>query len=122
MLGLVGCCVQLLCYPPLLPKIQCLTHKMQLFYYEQGGGGGGYVGTGTFSVTPGNSVTVTVGAAGNGALDAVDNTIAGNSPGGVSSFGSMLSRNGGLTPVVMNGPGANGNDPNNRSSIIMIAR
>jgi hypothetical protein len=95
---------------------------MQLFYYGQGGGGGGYVGRGNISVIPGNSVTVTVGAAGNGALANTDNTISGNSPGGVSSFGSMLSANGGLTPANVNGPGANGNDPNNRSSVITIAR
>jgi hypothetical protein len=37
-----------------------------------------------------------------------DNTIAGNSAGGVSSFGSFLSSTGGLTVTGVNNPAANG--------------
>lgn len=76
---------------------------------HQGGGGSGYVQTGTFSVTPGQSIAVTVGSGGNGAI-AVNSTndIIGISPGTSSSFGSLLTANGGQVVTSVNGGGQNG--------------
>ena len=65
-------------------------------YYDAapagGGGGGGYTATSTdVTVTPGQEIAVVVGAG--GAL----RTTYGNNAGGVSSFGAILSANGGTT-------------------------
>lgn len=77
---------------------------------HQGGGGSGLVATAMLTVTPGAVVPVTVGAGGLGAAQTNNgsNDIIGNTPGGASSFGALLSARGGSTPTVINGPGANG--------------
>jgi Divergent InlB B-repeat domain len=76
---------------------------------HQGGGGSGLVATGNFPVSAGAVVAVTVGGPGAGAV-ACDNCneIVGNTPGGTSSFGMLLSAAGGQTSTVINGPGSNG--------------
>lgn len=76
---------------------------------HQGGGGSGYVQTGTFNLSPGQSIPVTVGAGGTGA-SAVFNTnnIQGISPGQASSFGNLLTANGGQVVTSVNGGGQNG--------------
>lgn len=76
---------------------------------HQGGGGSGLVATGTLAVSAGDLVPVTVGGFGKGANPCNGcNDIIGNTPGGASSFGTMLSAAGGQTPTVGNGPGGNG--------------
>lgn len=60
-----------------------------LGHYCGGGGGGGYTKTGTYTVTPGSSYVVTVGAGGKGVAAA-----AGNS-GGTTSVGTLISAAGG---------------------------
>ncbi len=59
--------------------------------YRAGGGGGGgaFVLNNSVSVTPGNNITVTVGAGGTGV------TAADGNPGGQSSFGGLVNANGG---------------------------
>ncbi|MEZ5108377.1 MAG: hypothetical protein R2829_05315 [Bacteroidia bacterium] len=59
--------------------------------YRAGGGGGGgaFVLNNSVSVTPGNNITVTVGAGGTGV------TAADGNPGGHSSFGGLFNANGG---------------------------
>lgn len=63
------------------------------------GGGGGYVASGTFSVTINSTVPVTVGAGGTGAVQTQhpDDSISGNTNGFASTFGDMLTANGGTT-------------------------
>lgn len=76
---------------------------------HQGGGAGGFVQTGTYSVVPGNTYNITVGSGGLGAQTVVStNTITGNTPGGSSSFGNLLTVQGGGTPVNINGPAGSG--------------
>lgn len=76
---------------------------------HQGGGGSGYVQTGTFNVSAGQTINVTVGTGGTGA-SAVnnDNTIIGISPGTASSFGNLLTANGGQVVTSVNGGGQHG--------------
>lgn len=70
-----------------------------------GGGGGGYMAKSTLTVTPGQSVPVTIGAGG-----------AVSKAGGTTSFGSLLSANGGsaggdgTTSGASNGYGGKGGD------------
>lgn len=71
-------------------------------------GGSGLVSEATVAVTPGDTIAVTVGAAGTGANEAPGNEILGNTPGGTSSFGALLSAAGGSTVTSLNAPGANG--------------
>jgi hypothetical protein len=73
---------------------------------HSGGGGSGFVATGTFSVSQGQSIAVTVGQAGNGAIQQTDNSVVGISPGGSSSFGNLLSAGGGQV-VTSSGSTAN---------------
>ena len=63
------------------------------------GGGGGYVQCGTFSVTGGTTIPVTVGVGGSGAAMTLNlnNNIVGNTNGSVSSFGTILVATGGRT-------------------------
>ena len=75
---------------------------------HQGGGGSGYVQTGTYPVTPGQSIAITVGTGGTGAITQnANNNIVGLTPGTASSFGSFLTANGGL---VVSGVNQTGND------------
>jgi hypothetical protein len=76
---------------------------------HQAGGGGGRVAAQTVDLTGMDSVAVTVGDAGLGAM-AFDgnNNIVGNTPGGTSSFGTLVMATGGLTSTVVNGPGGDG--------------
>ena len=72
-------------------------------------GAGGFVAYGTFSLTPGQSIAVTVGGGGSGALRQTSNTITGNSAGGSSNFGSLLTCNGGgTTTSTVGGAGGSG--------------
>ena len=64
------------------------------------GGGGGYVQCGTFSVTGGTTIPVTVGVGGSGAMYQSNNNIVGNTNGSVSSFGTMLVAIGGRTGLL----------------------
>ena len=76
---------------------------------HQGGGGSGSVAGATLMVNPGDVIAVTVGAAGLGAAVCNGcNTIVGNTPGGLSGFGGLLTSAGGGTPSVVNGPGGSG--------------
>jgi hypothetical protein len=76
---------------------------------HQGGGGSGYVATGTYSVTPGQNIAITVGQGGTGAQQVVStNTLIGLTPGGSSSFGGLLTANGGLVVTGVNQTGNNG--------------
>ena len=75
---------------------------------HQGGGGSGYVGTGTFAVTPGQSITVNVGAGGTGAVQQLNNNIVGLTPGQPSSFGAFLASAGGGVVLGGNSPGGDG--------------
>ena len=52
---------------------------------------------GTFNVTSGSTIPVTVGVGGNGALNQTNNNIIGNTNGSVSSLGTMLVAPGGTT-------------------------
>lgn len=61
------------------------------------GGGGGYVQCGTFNVSSGTTIPVTVGVGGSGAVNQTSNDIAGNTNGSESSFGTMLVAPGGTT-------------------------
>ena len=54
---------------------------------SQGGGGGGHMDSGVFSVTPGDTHEVTIGAGGTGGTT--------GTAGGITSFGSLLSASGG---------------------------
>lgn len=76
---------------------------------HQGGGGSGYVSANTVSVTPGQTITVTVGQGGTGAQQVVStNTIIGITPGGASSFGSLVTANGGQVVTQVNQTGNDG--------------
>ena len=72
---------------------------------HQPGGGGGYVECGTFSVTSGSIIPITVGSGGTGALTASNNNVIGNTNGTASSFGTMLVARGGNTSSVSPFPG-----------------
>eukprot|EP00761_Pharyngomonas_kirbyi_P011333 gb/GECH01011358.1/.p1 GENE.gb/GECH01011358.1/~~gb/GECH01011358.1/.p1 ORF type:complete len:500 (+),score=103.19 gb/GECH01011358.1/:1-1500(+) len=75
---------------------------------HQGGGGSGYVKSSTLDVSGKSSVPVTVGDGGSGALRHSSNNIEGNSPGGISSFGQLLSADGGKTSTDTNSAAADG--------------
>jgi hypothetical protein len=76
---------------------------------HQGGGGAGFLSTGSFAVTGGDSIAVTVGAGGSGALQVSNtNNIVGISAGGASSFGGFLSALGGGVVTSVNSVGQNG--------------
>ena len=60
-----------------------------------GGGGSGYVRSGEFGVTPGQSVPVTVGSGGVGSTYKENNDSQDSKAGGTSSFGAFLSAAGG---------------------------
>ncbi|NUM36989.1 MAG: PEP-CTERM sorting domain-containing protein [Candidatus Brocadiae bacterium] len=75
---------------------------------HQGGGGAGYLATGVFTVTSGQSISVVVGQGGHGGLENASNTIAGLTAGTASSFGSYLSAGGGLVVTGINQTGNNG--------------
>lgn len=59
--------------------------------FDAGGGGGGYTNTGTFNVTPGQPVAITIGAGGN------------LSNGGTTSISGFISASGGYTGYVIGG-------------------
>lgn len=63
-----------------------------------GGGGGGGFGEGVFTVTPGATIAVTIGAAG----------IANGGTGGTTSFGSFITATGGLGGSASSGGGHEG--------------
>ncbi len=76
---------------------------------HQGGGGSGYFGLGTFAVSGGSSIAVTVGSGGNGADSCYGcNTITGLTSGTNSSFGGFLTVGGGLGVSGVNQSGNNG--------------
>ena len=76
---------------------------------HQGGGGAGFLSVGTFAVTPGDAIPVTVGAGGTGALDAsASNAIVGLTAGSGSAFGAFLSSDGGGVVTGINLGGHNG--------------
>lgn len=76
---------------------------------HQGGGGAGFLSTGTFAVSPGDIIPITVGTGGTGALDAFgSNQIVGLTAGGTSSFGTLLSAAGGSIVTGVNLGGHNG--------------
>lgn len=76
---------------------------------HQGGGGSGFVASGTYAVIPGQTFTITVGNGGNGAQTMyADNSLVGNTPGGASSFGNLLTANGGGTVGCVNCAAGNG--------------
>lgn len=75
---------------------------------HQGGGGSGYVSTGTFAVSPGQNIAVTVGQGGDGADQRNDNNIVGLTSGTSSSFGAFLTANGGGVTSGVNQPGGSG--------------
>ena len=63
---------------------------------HQGGGGSGFVSEGTFNVTPGLQISVSVGRGGNGGLTSIgNNDITGLTSGTDSRFGNFLIANGG---------------------------
>src|SRR5688572_17019299 len=62
---------------------------------HQGGGGSGYVQSGIYNITPGQNISVTVGSGGSGAISRNDNDIIGLTPGSSSSFGGLITANGG---------------------------
>jgi hypothetical protein len=76
---------------------------------HQGGGGAGYLTGGVFGVTPGEILSIVVGAGGNGAATAdFSNNIVGLSAGGASKFGQYLTANGGGVVSGINQGGHNG--------------
>ncbi len=75
---------------------------------HQGGGGSGYVQTATLAVTPGQTIPVTVGVGGLGATLQPNNNIIGLTPGLASSFGSLLTANGGGAVSGVNARGGAG--------------
>lgn len=75
---------------------------------HQGGGGAGYLTVGTVDVSGGETILVTVGAGGSGALGRPDNDIIGLTAGGKSMFGSYLSANGGGVVAGVNQSGQHG--------------
>ncbi len=75
---------------------------------HQGGGGSGYVQTATLAVTPGQTIPVTVGVGGSGATLQPNNNIIGLTPGLASSFGSLLTANGGGVVSGVNARGGAG--------------
>jgi hypothetical protein len=76
---------------------------------HQGGGGAGYVGVGTYAVTPGDMIAIIVGFGGLGANDCFGcNEIIGLTPGGASSFGTYLTASGGKVVTGINQGGQNG--------------
>ncbi|EDY81443.1 hypothetical protein VDG1235_1061 [Verrucomicrobiia bacterium DG1235] len=76
---------------------------------HQGGGGSGYVSFGTFSVSPGQLISIVVGLGGNGGIAQLNsNAIVGLTAGTASSFGSFLTANGGGVVSGINQPGGNG--------------
>ncbi len=76
---------------------------------HQGGGGAGYLATGTFVVTPGDSIPIVVGQGGSGALNCVGcNDIVGLTAGTASSFGASLTALGGGVVAGVNLGGHNG--------------
>lgn len=63
------------------------------YVMDGGGGGSGKTSTGTFTVSPGQTIAIAIGAGGAGwSLS----DVALGSPGGASSFGALLSADGGL--------------------------
>lgn len=69
--------------------------------YYSCGGGGGHMATGTFEVTPGQQIPITIGNGGKGAVyDSYGNGTYIQAPtaGGTSSFGTLLSAAGGGIP------------------------
>lgn len=75
---------------------------------HQGGGGSGYVDAGVFAVSAGDSIAITVGTGGSGGNECIGcNTIVGLTAGTGSSFGALLSVDGGQ---VVDGINLSGND------------
>lgn len=75
---------------------------------HQGGGGAGFLNTGTFTVSSGQSIFVTVGSGGDGAITQSNNNIVGLTAGTSSSFGGFLTVNGGGVVSGVNQGGHNG--------------
>jgi len=76
---------------------------------HSGAGGSGYLNTGTFAVTPGESFAVTVGRGGSAGATNSGNDIIWISAGSLSSFGSFLNCSvGGYTSCVSCAAGAGG--------------
>lgn len=76
---------------------------------HQGGGGAGFLAVGTYAVTAGDLLSITVGAGGSGAQSVFQsNNIVGNSAGFQSKFGNFLTSSGGGTVTTINGGGQNG--------------
>lgn len=74
-----------------------------------GGGGSGRVNAGTFSVSPGQNIAVTVGTGGSGALQTFNsNSISGVTSGGTSVFGGFLNATGGNAASSSGGSGGSG--------------
>ncbi|MFQ9148248.1 MAG: glycine-rich domain-containing protein [Eubacteriales bacterium] len=65
---------------------------------KTGGGGGGYMAYAELNVTPGSTYPITIGTGGSGAAQSQS---AGN--GGITSFGTLLSANGGEAPTIDHG-------------------
>ena len=79
-------------------------------YGEGGGGGSGYMAKSALTVTPGQSIAITIGAGGN-----VGSSGGTGGNGGTTSFGSLLSAQGGSgggsgTSTSSSGRGGNGGD------------
>ena len=81
------------------------TVKFRNIMYEIEGGGAGHVTSGTFAVTPGESVPVTVGTGRTGLDSGICATY---SNGRASSFGGYFSGAGGSGSTGNYGPGGNG--------------
>ena len=75
---------------------------------HQGGGGAGFLNTGTFAVTPGENIEITIGLGGSGAITQNNNSIVGLTPGTESIFGTFLTAAGGLVVTGVNQTGNNG--------------
>ena len=76
---------------------------------HQGGGGSGFVSEGTFNVTPGLQISVSVGRGGNGGLTSIgNNDIIGLTSGTDSRFGNFLIANGGGIVTGVNNSAGNG--------------
>lgn len=75
---------------------------------HQGGGGAGFLDTGTFAVTPGDNIAITVGVGGSGGLANPSNPIIGLTAGTGSAFGGLLSVAGGGVVSGINSGGHNG--------------
>ena len=75
---------------------------------HQGGGGSGYVARAELPVTPGQQIAVVVGRGGSGAQTYFDNDIFGLTSGEASSFGTVLTAQGGGIVAGINTPGGNG--------------